>query len=400
MPASFSKKTVDDVTFSGRRALVRVDFNVPISSDGSTIADDTRIRESLPTIRKILADGGSVVLMSHLGRPKGKVVESMRLKPVAVRLAQLIGRPVQAMPDCVGPDVEKSVTQLKAGEVALLENLRFHPEEEKNDPVFSKSLARLGTIYVNDAFGSAHRAHASTAGVADHLTPRLAGYLMKKEIEYLGRILSSPARPFVAVFGGAKVSSKLSVLKSLLAKVDRLLIGGAMTYTFIAARGGSVGKSLCEPDLYAEAIGILKEADRRGVQVVLPTDSRTVQDVDQPSTLKVFPSGQIPADREGIDIGPETSARFAESLKDAKTVFWNGPLGKFERPDYSAGTFSFAKALAACGAVKVVGGGDCVSAVIGAGVADRMDHVSTGGGASMEFLEGKVLPGVAVLDDA
>ncbi len=395
---SFNKKTVDDVQFAGQRALVRVDFNVPIS-EGGKIADDTRIRETLPTLRKIIADGGSVVLMSHLGRPKGKVVDSMRLKPVAARLSELIGRPVRALGDSAGPEIEKQVAGLKPGEVALLENLRFHPEEESNDPGFSKSLSKLGTVYVNDAFGTAHRAHASTAGVAEYLKPRIAGYLMKKEIEYLGRILSNPARPFVAVFGGAKVSSKLSVLKSLISKVDCLLIGGAMTYTFVAARGGQIGRSLCEKELFQEAIDILTEAERRRVQVILPTDSRTVQDIENPGTLKVFPSDQIPDDREGIDIGPETTKRFSEALRDAKTVFWNGPLGKFERPEYADGTFSFARALAGCGAVKVVGGGDCVAAVIGAGVADKIDHVSTGGGASMEFLEGKVLPGVAVLDD-
>lgn len=395
--AGFSRKTVDDVRFTGQRALVRVDFNVPMA-DGGKIADDTRIRETLPTIRKIVSDGGVAVLMSHLGRPKGKVVESMRLKPAADRLAELLGRPVRALKESVGPDVEREVQALKPGDVALLENLRFHPEEEKNDPAFSKSLARLGTLYVNDAFGTAHRAHASTAGVAEHLKPRVAGYLMKKEIEYLGGILSNPARPFVAVFGGAKVSSKLSVLKSLMSRVDRLLIGGAMTYTFIAARGGSVGQSLCERDLFAEAIGILDEAGRCGVQVLLPTDTRAVQGQDHPETLKVFPSGEIPPDRDGVDIGPDTLKRFSDALKDAKTVFWNGPLGKFERPEYATGTFSFAKALASSGAVKVVGGGDCVSAVYGAGVADRMDHISTGGGASMEFLEGKLLPGVAVLD--
>lgn len=394
----FSKKTVDDVNFKNQRALVRVDFNVPIEPDGK-IADDTRVRASLPTIRKILADGGSVILMSHLGRPKGKVVESMRLAPVARRLSDLLSRPVRALNDSVGGAVEKETSELKAGEVALLDNLRFHPEEEKNDAAFSKSLAKLGTIYVNDAFGSAHRAHASTAGVTEHLKPCVAGYLMKNEIDYLGRMLSNPARPFVAVFGGAKVSSKLSVLNSLLTKVDRLLIGGAMTYTFVAARGGSIGKSLCEPDLYAEAGKILDEAAKRKVQILLPVDSRTVTDIDQPASLKIFPSDKIPADREGIDIGPETVKIFSNSLKDAKTVFWNGPLGKFERPEYAEGTFAFARALAASSAVKVVGGGDSVSAVHGAGVVEKMDHISTGGGASMEFLEGQILPGVAALDD-
>lgn len=394
----FSKKTVDDVNFKNQRALVRVDFNVPIEPDGN-IADDTRVRASLPTIRKILADGGSVILMSHLGRPKGKVVESMRLAPVARRLSDLLSRPVRALSDSVGGAVEKEISELKAGEVALLDNLRFHPEEEKNDAAFSKSLAKLGTIYVNDAFGSAHRAHASTAGVTEHLKPCVAGYLMKNEIDYLGRMLSNPARPFVAVFGGAKVSSKLSVLNSLLSKVDRLLIGGAMTYTFVAARGGSIGKSLCEPDLYAEANKILDEAAKRKVQILLPVDSRTVTDIDQPASLKIFPSDKIPADREGIDIGPETVKIFSSSLKDAKTVFWNGPLGKFERPEYAEGTFAFARALAASNAVKVVGGGDSVSAVHGAGVSEKMDHISTGGGASMEFLEGQILPGVAALDD-
>ncbi|OGH55591.1 MAG: phosphoglycerate kinase [Candidatus Lindowbacteria bacterium RIFCSPLOWO2_12_FULL_62_27] len=396
--ASFSKKTIDDVKFSGRRALVRVDFNVPMTPEGK-IADDTRLRESLPTLRKILADGGSAVLMSHMGRPKGKVVESMRLAPIAAGLSERLGRPVRALKDCVGPEVEREVASLKPGDVALLENLRFHPEEEKNDPGFSKSLARLGSVYVNDAFGTAHRAHASTVGVTEHLKPRVAGYLMKKEIEYLGRILSNPARPFVAVFGGAKVSSKLSVLKNLLTKVDRLLIGGAMTYTFVVSQGGRVGKSLCERELADEARNILEEANRRGVEVLLPTDSRAVQDVDKPSTIQVVPSDQIPDDREGVDIGPDTVKRFSAALRDAKTVFWNGPLGKFERPEYADGTFSFARALASSGATKVVGGGDCVSAVHGAGVADKIDHISTGGGASMEFLEGQILPGVAALDD-
>ncbi len=394
----FAKKTVEDFNFKSQRALVRVDFNVPIHE--GKINDDTRIRESLPTIQKILKDGGSVVLMSHLGRPKGKVVDSMRLKPVAVRLGELIDRSVLALPDCVGADVEREIFSLKPGAVALLENLRFHAEEEKNDASFAKSLAKLGTVYVNDAFGTAHRAHASTAGVADHLKPRLAGYLMKKEIDFLGRLLANPARPFVAVFGGAKVSSKIPILKNLMGKIDKLLIGGGMAYTFAAAKGGQVGKSLCEREFLDEARAILAEAQKRSVHVFLPTDTRTVTDVEMPDTLKIFPVDCIPDDREGVDIGPETIKSFSQALGDAKTIFWNGPLGMFEHPAFSEGTFSFAKAFANSSAVKVVGGGDVVSAVLKSGVADKVDHISTGGGAAMEFLEGIDLPGLAALDNA
>ncbi len=393
----FSKKTVDDVPLSGQRVVVRVDFNVPI--DGGRITDDTRIRESLPTIQKIIRDGASAVLMSHLGRPKGKIVDSMRLRPAADRLGQLLGRPVSALADCVGPEVERETGDMKPGQVALLENLRFHPEEEKNDAEFSKSLARLGTIYVNDAFGSAHRAHASTVGVTRFLNPRVAGYLMKKEIDYLGRILSSPERPFFAVFGGAKVSSKLSILRSLMARVDGLLIGGAMAYTFIAAQGGAIGKSLCEKECLSDARKILDEAARLKIDLLLPVDALTVTEVGQPSSLKSMPAGNIPADREGVDIGPETIRQFDQALRKARTIFWNGPVGIFEKSEYAEGTFALARSIAGLFAVKVVGGGDSVSAVQAAGVAGRMDHISTGGGASMEFLEGQELPGVAALDN-
>lgn len=417
-----NKKTIRDVPVGGRRVLMRVDFNVPIQN--GKVGDDTRINAALPTIKYCIEHGASVVLMSHLGRPKGKGYEAeFSLQPVGARLQEILGRPVKFGPDCVGAETVEMAKALKAGEVLLVENTRFYKEEEgkakvaddatdeqkkaakaemkEKQKALAEKLAKLGDgeIFVNDAFGSAHRAHASTAVVCKFYKQNVAGFLMEKEIDYLGRALGSPAKPFVAVIGGAKISSKLLVLKSLLQRVDRLIIGGAMAFTFTSARGGSVGKSLCEKELAADALQILDEAKKRNVQILLPVDCVTVTSMDDPKTMQVFPSDKIPADREGVDIGPDTQADFVDALSDAKTVFWNGPLGVFEQPAYAVGTFSFAKALANCHAVKVVGGGDSASAIFKAGMADKMDHVSTGGGASMEFIEGKVLPGVAALDE-
>lgn len=393
----YRKKTVNDVAFRGKRALVRVDFNVPLKS--GRVADDTRIAASLPTLQHILADGGSLVLMSHLGRPKGKKNPELSLAPVAARLSELLGRPVEFVPDCVGDAVTARARALKAGSVMLLENLRFYAEEEKNDPGFSKQLAALGDVFVCDAFGTVHRAHASTAGLPALIKPAVAGLLLEKELHFLGSCMANPKRPLVAVLGGAKVSSKLSVLTSLIKQVDALLIGGAMAYTFLLARGGRVGASLVEPDLVADAKKILEIATARKVRLELPADVRAVRGFDHPETLQIVDAMTVPDGMEGIDIGPKTLDRYIGALTGAKTVFWNGPLGAFETPAYSEGTFGFAKALGACDAVSIVGGGDSAAAVVAAHIADRIDHISTGGGASLEFIEGRELPGVAALDD-
>ena len=398
---SFAKRTVQDLDCAGKRVLMRVDFNVPVA--GGEVTDDTRIVAALPTIRYLRQKRARLVLCSHLGRPKGGPDPKYSLKPVRARLARLLRQDVAWADDCVGPEAERAASALADGGVLLLENLRFHPEEEKNDPGFAKALARLGECYVNDAFGTAHRAHASTEGVTHYLKPAVAGFLMKTELDYLGTALDQPKRPFVAVLGGAKISGKIDVLTALLQKVDRLLVGGAMMFTFLKAQGKPVGRSLVEDDRLDLARELMATAKTRGVDLVLPTDcvASTAPDGTAPSAAKKIE--QLGADEMGVDIGPETLAAFTAKLRDAKTVIWNGPMGIFEVPAFAAGTIGIAKALAplkAQGAVTVVGGGDSVAAVQQSGLAERFSHLSTGGGASLEFLEGKVLPGVAALDGA
>ncbi len=396
-----ARKGVKDLQPAGKRVLVRVDFNVPVK-DG-VVGDDTRIVAALPTIRYLLEKNARVILMSHLGRPKGGPDPKYSLKPVAARLETLLRQPVEFAPDCVGPEVERRSRELKDRQVLLLENLRFHPEEEKNDPAFAKQLAALGDMYVNDAFGTAHRAHASTEGVTRFLKPAVAGFLMEKELAYLGKALEDPKRPYVAVLGGAKISGKIDVMTNLMGKVDRMLVGGAMMFTFLKAQGRPVGKSLVEDDRLEMAKSVLEQAKARGVELVLPVDCvvSTAPDGSAPGRPKALDA--IGPDEMGVDIGPETMALFARKLADAKTVVWNGPMGIFEVPAFAAGTLAVARAigeLTAKGATTVVGGGDSVAAVQEAGLTERFSHLSTGGGASLEFLEGKELPGVAALDPA
>lgn len=391
------KRTVRDVEVAGRRVLVRVDFNVPLDEHGR-VADDRRIQESLPTVRYLLEQGAVVVLMSHLGRPGGRVVEELRMAPVGERLAQLLGRPVRVLPDCVGPEVEAVVARLQPGEVALLENLRFHPGEEANDPDFAAALARLGDLYVNDAFGTAHRAHASTVGVAAHL-PAVAGLLMEKEIRYLSRLLESPEHPFVAVLGGKKVSDKIGVLRNLLERVDAVLVGGGMAYTFLRSQGYRVGRSLVEEDKVELARELIERARARGVQLWLPEDVVVAERPSPEVPRRVVPAGEIPEGWMGLDIGPRTAERFAGVIQGARLVVWNGPMGVFELEPFAAGTRAVAEAVARCPGTTVVGGGDTAAAVERFGLLERFDHVSTGGGASLEFLEGRELPGIRVLQD-
>jgi len=388
------KKTVRDIDVRGRRVLVRVDFNVPLEK--GAVSDDTRIRAALPTLR-YLVDGGAIsILCSHLGRPKGKPNQAYSLAPVAERLGQLLGRPVRVAPDCVGPGVKKQVAQLQPGDVLLLENLRFHAEEEKNDSNFARELASMADVYVDDAFGSAHRAHASTAGVAGYL-PAVAGFLMERELDFLGGALASPAKPFVAILGGAKVSDKIAVIENLLGKVDALLIGGGMANTFLKAQGKEVGQSLVEEDKLDVARALLR---RGGDKLVLPTDVVIADRFDAAARRRTVPVDAVPPDWRVLDIGPKSVDEFGQRLKGARTVVWNGPMGVFEMEPFAAGTFAMARALAGLtGATTIVGGGDSAAAVDQAGVADRVTHVSTGGGASLEFLEGKELPGVAVLQE-
>ena len=393
------KQTIKDLPIRGKRVLIRVDFNVPLDKATGQMTDDTRIQESLPTIRYCLEQGASVVLMSHLGRPDGRRVPSLSLEPVAVKLGELLRRPVTFLQDCVGPEVETRVKSLQPGEISLLENLRFHPEEERNDPAFAAKLARLGDVYVNDAFGSAHRAHASTEGVAHHL-PAVAGFLMEKEIKYLDGALTNPARPYVAILGGAKVSDKIGVLTRLLEKVDRVVIGGGMAYTFLKAQGHAVGSSKLEADKVDLAAQLLAEAGKRKVSVLLPCDHVITTSLDPSSQVKTIATVDIPDGWLGADIGPSTIEAFTKALTDAKTVVWNGPLGVFEQPRFLEGSRQIAEALARLKATTVIGGGDSAACVQQAGLAGKMSHISTGGGASLEFLEGKVLPGIAVLRDA
>jgi phosphoglycerate kinase len=390
-------KTVRDVDVGGKRVFLRADLNVPL--DDGRITDDTRIRASLPTIVHLLERGASVILASHLGRPKGKVNDALRLKPVADRLSQLLGRPVRMTGDALGPGVQVTVDKLRPGDLILLENLRFHAEEEANDPEFARALAAPADIYVNDAFGAAHRAHASTEGITHHL-PAVAGLLMEREVDALSRLLERPTKPFHAVIGGAKISGKLEVLHALLSRCQAVLLGGGMANTFLAAKGVSLGKSLVEEEMIPEAERVLIEARRKRVRLMLPVDAVVAPQIHHRAKTQVVALDAVPRDQMVVDVGPATIAAYTEHLDKAKTVFWNGPMGVFEMAQMAEGTRAIARHLAARagkGVVVVVGGGDSVAAVEQLGLAERMTHVSTGGGASLEFLEGKVLPGVAAL---
>jgi phosphoglycerate kinase len=390
-------KTISELDIAGRRVFIRVDFNVPLTPAGG-VADDTRIRESLPTIRYAVEKGARVVLASHLGRPKGKPDKKYSLEPVAARLAELIGAEVALTDEPVGDGARKVVNDLKAGGVALLENLRFSPAEEENDEGFARALASYADVYVNDAFGTAHRAHASTAGIAKFVAAKGMGLLMEREVNFLGRLLGDVERPFVAIIGGAKVSDKIAVLENLLGRVNQLLVGGAMANTFLKAKGGRLGRSLVEEDKLAVARSFLKQAQEAGVDVLLPRDAVAAAGVKAESG-RVVQAMEIPEDLAALDIGPETARGFADAVSRAKTILWNGPMGVFESPPFAAGTFAVAKAIAeAKGALSVVGGGDSVAAIQKSGVADKITHISTGGGASLEFLEGKTLPGLAALE--
>lgn len=390
-----NKKSVRDVDVRGKRVFVRVDFNVPL--ENGRVTDDTRIRASLPTIQYLVDKGARVILASHLGRPKGKVKPEFSLKPAAERLSELLGQPVQMAPDCVGPEVEAMVEKLRPGQMLLLENTRFHPEEEANDPEFARKLARLADIYVNDAFGSAHRAHASTEGMAHFVPVAVAGFLMERELNFLGKALENPEHPFVAILGGAKVSDKIGVIRNLLGKVDRLLIGGGMANTFLKAEGKDIGQSLVEDDKLDLARELLRQGDSK---LLLPVDVVVADVFDANANSKVVSVDDVPADWRILDIGLKTIEHFKAALKGARTVVWNGPMGVFEFPKFAHGTVEIARALAGLqNATTIIGGGDSVAAVEQAGVADQMTHISTGGGASLEFLEGITLPGVAALQD-
>ena len=392
------KLTVDRVELAGKRVFLRVDFNVPLE-DGR-VAEDTRIRAALPTIELCLKAGAAVLLASHLGRPKGKPDPRASLRPVATKLEELLGRAVPLLPDCVGPEVEAAAAALKPGEAVLLENLRFHAEEEANDPAFARRLASLADVYVNDAFAAAHRAHASTEGIARILHPAAAGLLMARELEALGRIFESPERPVMTVLGGAKVSDKLGLVEHLLARVDVVLIGGGMAYTFLAALGHDVGHSLLESDRIEAARAILGRARALGVRVRLPVDLVVARGPDSVDGIRVVSVRDMPGDLMGLDIGPVTVAQFTALLASAKTIVWNGPLGVFEKAPFSAGTLGIARAVAGSAAFSVIGGGDTIAAVHQAGVAEKIGYISTAGGAFLEFLEGQTLPGVAALDEA
>ncbi|MGH2425266.1 MAG: phosphoglycerate kinase [bacterium] len=390
------KKTIRDVDVKGKRVFVRVDFNVPL--DDGRIADDRRIREALPTITLLREHRARTILASHLGRPQGKVDDTLRLDPVAKRLGELLGAEVRKLQDCIGPEVEAAVAAMKDGDVVLLENLRFHKGEEANDLEFAAALARLADLYVNDAFGTAHRAHASTVGIAK-LLPAVAGLLLEKELNYLSSALENPNRPFVAVLGGKKVSDKIGVIRNLLTKSDALLIGGAMSYTFLKAKGFEVGKSLCEDDKLDLARSLMTDAGKRRLAFHLPEDVVVADRFAEDAAHKTVPAEAIPKDWMGMDIGSHTAATYAKVIRDAMTVMWNGPMGVFEMPPFARGTRAVAEAMAQSKGVTIVGGGDSAAAVEQEGLADKMTHVSTGGGASLEFLEGKELPGVAVLAD-
>ncbi|HHH40609.1 MAG TPA: phosphoglycerate kinase [Chloroflexi bacterium] len=388
-----NKKTIRDIAVDGRRVLVRVDFNVPLKN--GAVADDTRIRAALPTLEYLLKHGAALIVCSHLGRPKGRVVPELRMDPVAERLAALLGRPVRKLDDCVGPEVEQAAAALRPGEIILLENTRFHPEEKKNDPAFARQLASLADLFVNDAFGTAHRAHASTEGVA-HYLPAVAGLLMEKELEFLGKAVENPEHPYVAVLGGAKISDKIGVIESLLRRCDRLLIGGGMANTFFRAMGFEMGDSLVEEEAVPTAERLLKE---KGGRLVLPVDVVIADRFAADAQTRVVAPNEVPPGWRVLDIGPKTLPTFESALSGARMVVWNGPLGVFELEPFAHGTNGMARILADMDAITIIGGGDSAAAVRQAGLVDKMTHVSTGGGASLELLEGKTLPGVAALDD-
>lgn len=392
-----NKKTIEDIEVKGKRVIVRVDFNVPLSENGK-ITDDKRIVGALPTIKYLVDNGARTILVSHLGRPKNGFEDKFSMKPTAVRLGELLGKEVIMASDVIGEDAKEKAAALKDGEVLMLENVRFHKEETKNDAAFAKELSSLAEIYVNDAFGTAHRAHASTAGLADYL-PAVCGYLIKKEIEFMGKALSNPARPFVAILGGAKVSDKISVIENLLDKVDSLIIGGGMAYTFLKAKGYKIGKSICEDDKIDLAKSLMEKAEKKGVNLMLPIGSIVGKEFTNDTEHKYVPSDAMPDEWMGMDIGSLTVEQFSKEIKKAKTIIWNGPMGVFEFSNFAYGTKEIAKAVAESGAISIVGGGDSAAAVEQLGFADRITHISTGGGASLEFLEGKVLPGIAVLMD-
>lgn len=386
-------KTVRDIDIKGKKVLVRVDFNVPLN--GETVTDDTRIRAALPTINYLLENGAAVILMSHLGRPKGKKDPKYSLRPVALRLHELLGKPVEMAPDCIGEEVQKMAAALQPGQVLLLENVRFYPQETDNDPQFAKDLASLAEIYVNDAFGAAHRAHASTTGVAQYL-PAVAGFLMEKELRELGQLLDNPQSPFVVLLGGAKVSDKIGVMQNLIGKADYLLVGGGMAFPFLKVQGLEIGKSLCDGDLSVPQ-GILEKAKGTKTQIVLPVDVVVAEELVEDAPHQVVDVEAIPADKMGLDIGPKTVEKFGQIIASAKTIFWNGPMGVFEKKPFDQGTRAVAQAVADSQARSVVGGGDSVAALTQAGLAAKITHVSTGGGASLEFIEGRQLPGVEAL---
>ena len=395
---NYHKKTIDDIDVAGKKVLLRCDFNVPQDKQTGAITSDKRIVASLPTIRALLSRGAAVIACSHLGKPKGQWKESLSLAPVAARLSELLGQDVIFARDIVGEDAKAKAAALQPGQILLLENLRFDPREEKNDPTFAKELADMAELYVSDAFGTVHRAHASTVGVAAYL-PAVSGLLVAKELQIMGGALENPKRPFVAVLGGAKVSDKIGVINNLLDKADTIIIGGGMAYTFAKAQGGEIGKSLCESDKLDYALDMIEKAKSSGVKLLLPTDTLAATEFAPDAESRVVPTGAIPADMEGMDIGPDTIRTFCEAVKGAGTVVWNGPMGVFEFEKFAQGTRAMAQALADSGAVTIVGGGDSAAAVEQMGFADRITHISTGGGASLEFLEGIELPGVAALND-
>lgn len=401
--AAFNKKTVDDINVKGQNVLVRCDFNVPLKN--GVITDENRIVAALPTIKKLIADGGRVILCSHLGKPKGVAVPELSLAPVAKRLSELLGKEVVFAADdnVVGKNAKKAVAEMKDGDVVLLENTRYRAEETKNGEEFSKELGSLAEIFVNDAFGTAHRAHCSTVGVVSYVKEAVAGYLIGKELKYLGNAVENPVRPFVTILGGAKVADKLSVIENLLNKADTLIIGGGMAYTFLAAKGYGVGTSLLDKEKIEYCGNMLKKAEEKGVKILLPVDCTIAKDfpdpIDAEIEVKVVDADKIPDDYMSLDIGPKTAALYAEEVKNAKTVVWNGPMGVFENPTLAKGTIAVAKSLAETDAVTIIGGGDSAAAVNTLGFGDKMTHISTGGGASLEFLEGKELPGIAALND-
>ena len=394
---SFNKKTIEDIDVSGKKVLVRCDFNVPLD-ENKNITDETRINAALPTIKYLLEHGAAVILCSHLGRPKGEFNMKYSLAPVAKRLSEKLGFEVKLAKDVIGPDAKKLAAEVKPGQAVLLENVRFHAEEEKNDPAFAKELASMAEIYVSDAFGTVHRAHASTAGVAEYL-PAVAGFLIGKELNFLGKAVTNPERPFVAILGGAKVKDKIGVITNLIEKVDTLLIGGGMAYTFMKATGGEIGNSLCDEERLGLALELLDKAKAKGVKLLLPVDNVCGKEFNNDTEQMVCESGKIPEGWEGLDIGPKTVELFSKEIKAAKTVVWNGPMGVFEMPNFAKGTLAIATAMAESDATTIIGGGDSAAAVTQMGLAGKMSHISTGGGASLEFLEGKTLPGVAALND-